>query len=166
MGRRVISFSLTPSDIDRAIREVQRFESDFLKKCDEVIRELKDLGVTTAITQITAYGAIDTGELVDSIKGYYNSETRTGIVYAGAGYAAFVEYGTGVVGESSPHPASVLLWKYDIHNHGVAGWVYVSDRDGKRHWTMGQPSRPFMYRTMEILARRAPDIAERIFQGL
>lgn len=72
-------------------------------------------------------------------------------VYTNCPYAAYVEFGTGVIGENSPHPdTSIAGWKYDINDHGEAGWIYF--KDGKRHWTNGMPARPFMFETAQYLS--------------
>lgn len=65
------------------------------------------------------------------------------LIMVGEEYGAFVEYGTGIVGSNNPHPHP---WAYDVNAHGDDGWIYKG-ADGKRHWTAGQPSRPFMYKT-------------------
>ena len=163
---RVIHIDLTPGGIDRAISELKRFQEDLKKALDDLMVALKDDGVAEAKMHILAFMAVDTGELLGSVEGAYDPQTHIAIIRAGADYAAFVEYGTGVVGQGSPHPAPVLLWKYDIHGHGEAGWEYVSPRDGKLHWTQGQPSRPFMYRTAERLRDKAPELAKRILSRL
>lgn len=75
-------------------------------------------------------------------------------------YAMYVEYGTGVVGQSSQHPkASEIGWVYDSKFHGHSGWWYPSREDDPnpykwvdpqgvlRAWTRGQPSSPMMYDT-------------------
>lgn len=82
-------------------------------------------------------------------------------------YAVFVEYGTGIVGDSFQHPkANEYGWIYDINSHGESGWYYpttesdpnpykwVSPQGGLYAWTRGMPSRPFMYQTW-LWARRS-----------
>ena len=100
-----------------------------------------------------------------SIRGFYDSDRNIGIVRADTTYAVFVEYGTGVVGASNPHPAPDN-WRYDVNSHGEKGWVYKSERDGKFHWTKGMPSRPFMYDTIRELERNLDSIASEVFSNL
>jgi len=164
---RIIRVDLTPDGIDQALTELRKFKFDFLKACNQMIEKLVIEGIGQAKMHIMAYGAMDTGELVNSVDGFFNPGTRKGIVYANAGYAAFVEYGTGVVGAGASHPdARKDGWAYDVNNHGEKGWVYHSDRDGNFHWTMGMPSRPFMYATAQRLRDKAPGFAEDLFRGL
>lgn len=67
--------------------------------------------------------------------------------------AIFVELGTGIKGNQSPHPdANSLGWSYR-----ESGWIYPTDADAsnpekwqskKGDWlgyTLGQPARPFAY---------------------
>lgn len=60
--------------------------------------------------------------------------------------AAFIEYGTGIVGSTNPHPE--FPWQYDVNDYGTDGWFYL-DKDGKVHWTMGTKAKPFMYDTVK-----------------
>ena len=66
----------------------------------------------------------------------------------GTDYAIYVEIKTGIVGKYESHPQPQIGWEYDVKNHGTQGWHYYDEsRDGKLSWTMGQPSRPFIYLT-------------------
>lgn len=75
-------------------------------------------------------------------------------IFMGSDYAVYVEYGTGIVGEMSPHPHP---WEYDINGHGEEGWVFKSD-DGNWYRTKGQMSHPFMYNTWLWASRSAVNI--------
>lgn len=155
---------LDTRSIRQAIREVQTFKRQLDEAMTDLIRLLLESGADMARIEVSAFNAIDTGALQASIgHGAYDPASRTGVIYAGAYYAFFVEYGTGIVGAASPHPepetasqgtVSPLFAKYDGYDsqgHGEAGWFYRSDVDGKRHWTQGMVSRPFMYNTMMYL---------------
>lgn len=157
-----ITFTLDSRSVGRSISDLQRYRAEFIRKCNELLARLTEEGVNTAKLQVAALGAIDTGELADSIEGYFSPSLRCGFVRAGAWYAIYVEYGTGVVGANAPHP-NPAGWAYDVNGHGENGWVYQSDRDGKFHWTKGQPSRPFMHNTMRELERTAENIAREVF---
>ena len=162
MSKKVISFSLDEKEIDRAIKEVKQFEKEFLRKCNLLVEKLTDYGVEVAKIQVASLGAFDTGELQNSIKGYYSPSTNVGIIEAGAYYAVYVEFGTGVVGSQSPHPKP-QGWQYDVNQHGDEGWVYYDDGSGKFRWTKGFKSRPFMYNTARQLEKECKKIAEEVF---
>lgn len=82
-------------------------------------------------------------------------------ITVGADYGIYVEYGTGIVGASNPHPHP---WAYDTHQtpeaHKNGGWFYKGD-DGRRHWTAGQPSKPFMYLTWLYGTRSAKQMMQK-----
>jgi len=158
-----IIFGLSTKEINRAIRELEQYKKELNRKTSLLIEALTDRGVEIAKAQIRELGAVYTGELEESITGYFNPTVQVGIIRAGAPYAIYVEFGTGVVGAGSPHPAPAG-WRYDVNNHGEAGWWYFNDRDQKWHWTKGIESRPFMYNTVQILERESVRIAKEVFR--
>ena len=158
-----IRFSLSEKDINRAIREVEQYKAELNVKISRLIEVLTDYGVEIAKVQVRQLGAWYTGELESSIEGYFSPSVGAGIIKAGAPYAVYVEFGTGVVGESKPHPKAGDFWEYDINEHGESGWVYYNNRDQKWHWTKGIESRPFMYNTVQILETECTRIAKEVF---
>ena len=164
MGKTTISFGLNEKDINRAIKELENYRKEFLRKCNELIRQLTDYGYEFAKMEVLRMGAFDTGNLADSIQGYFDPNVGIGFIRAECWYAVYVEFGTGVVGAGAAHPAAGAHgWNYDANHHGDSGWVYFSDRDGQFHWTKGQISNPFMYNTMRELQRKAVDMAKSVF---
>lgn len=162
MAKTVIRFSLNDKDINRAIKELKLFKEQFLEKCNRLIEALTDYGVEVAKIEVQQLDAIYTGELMNSIEGYYSPTYNVGIIKAGAYYAAYVEFGTGVVGSRSPHP-DPQGWQYDINNHGDEGWVYYDEHHGTFRWTKGFKSRPFMYNTARELEKQCGKIAREVF---
>ena len=163
---RTIDIDLSPSGINRAIRELKQFQSDLEECCNELVRVLVEDGMTVAKMNVMSMNAVYTGSLEDSIQGVFFPGERTGVIFADAPYALFVEYGTGIVGAGSPHPgAEGVEWDYDVNSHGEKGWVYYAEVDGNKRfrWTAGQPSRPFMFETMRWLEANAPNIAGKAF---
>lgn len=159
---KVIEFSLDPGSLERAAQEVKKYAMELDEKVEALIRKLAERGAMVAKVQLAALDAVYTGELLSSIEGIYNEKDHVGIVRAGAPYAIFVEYGTGVIGAGSPHPKPDG-WQYDANGHGDEGWVYLNERDGKYHWTRGYQSRPFMYNTARELERECVNIAKEVF---
>ena len=162
MAKTVIRFSLDEKDIGRAIKELKQFKTEFLEKCNRLIEALTDRGVEVAKLEVQQLDAVYTGELMNSIEGYYSPTYNVGIIKAGAYYAAYVEFGTGVVGSQSPHP-NPQGWQYDVNGHGDEGWVYYDDDSGQFRWTRGFKSRPFMYNTARQLEKECKKIAEEVF---
>lgn len=164
MARKTISFALNAASINRAVRELEDYRKEFIRKCNELIRQLTEYGYEFAKLEVLRLGAFDTGNLADSIQGYFDPDVGIGFIRAEAWYAVYVEFGTGVVGAGASHPnAGAHGWVYDMNHHGDKGWVYFSERDGMFHWTQGQPSSPFMYNTFRELQRKARDIAGQVF---
>lgn len=159
---KVIEFSLDPSSLERAAQEVKKYAMELDEKVEALIKKLAERGAMVAKVQLAALDAVYTGELLSSIEGVYSEKDNVGIVRAGAPYAIFVEYGTGVIGAGSPHPKPDG-WQYDANGHGDEGWVYLNERDGKYHWTRGYQSRPFMYNTARELERECVNMAKEVF---
>lgn len=76
-------------------------------------------------------------------------------------YSAFVEYGTGVVGEGTHEDPKT--YQYDINNHGENGWWFY-DEKGKAHWTKGMEAHRFMYRaTVDYITIGYKEIFKKLF---
>lgn len=159
---RKITLDLSTRDINRAIRDLKRYKRELNKKVSLLIETLTDYGVDVAKAQIRELGAWYTGELESSITGYFSPTVGAGVIKAGSPYAVFVEFGTGIVGQTSPHP-DPKDWQYDINKHGEDGWIYFNERDGRWHWTKGVESRPFMYNTARELEMECMRIAKEVF---
>jgi hypothetical protein len=130
-------------------------ESTQAKAVTGMFDELGPLVVDLAKQNLAAQGFITRypSELEASIQ-YERVSDDELIVSADAGFAAYVEFGTGIVGAGSPHPeASEKGVKYDRNKHGEKGWVYFKNDKFRR--TRGQTSKPFMYET----AQQIPDVA-------
>lgn len=162
MRKTVISCTLDTKDIQRAIKELKAYKKQFLDRCNQLVEALTDYGVEVAKVQISELDAYYTGELMNSIEGYFSPTTQVGIIKAGAYYAAYVEFGTGVVGSRSPHP-DPQGWQYDVNAHGDEGWVYYDDDSGNFRWTKGFKSRPFMYNTAREIEKNCAKIAKEVF---
>ena len=161
MGKRVIKFGLSVSEIDRAIKEIEKYEREFKKNIDLMLERLVESGVEIARNEVISLGAFDSGKLAGSISSVMYVENNRGLIITNCDYAAFVEFGTGVVGSNSPHPT--MPWDYDVNSHGEAGWVYYDEEQGRFRWTKGMPSRPFMYNTAKGLETKVVEIAREVF---
>lgn len=165
MAKKVFKADLSVSSIRNLQKQLQDYQKDLVKKCEEFVRRLAERGVEIAEMKITDYDAIYTGELLASINAEQGAVIQNGamwIVYTNCPWAKFVEFGTGIVGKNSPHPdTSIVGWKYDVNEHGEKGWFYF--RDGEWHWTKGLPSRPFMWETSLQLTQEIVKIAKEVF---
>lgn len=165
MSKKIFKTDLSVSGIKALQKQLQDYQKDLTKKCEEFVRRLAEKGVEIAKMKITDYDAIYTGELLASINSEQGAVIQNGakwIIYTNCPWAKFVEFGTGVVGERSPHPdTSIIGWKYDVNEHGEKGWFYF--RDGEWHWTKGMPSRPFMFETAMELRQEIVKVAKEVF---
>lgn len=177
-----IDFTLSERSIQNAIDEVLKLKNDLAEALSELARVLTSQGVEIAKMYVVQMNAVWTGLLSEAgIQWDYDGENHEGHIYSDLDYSVLVEYGTGFMGESSPHegisdpdwknPASVSIGgnsysDYDQNGHGKDGWWYPAPwgwwipKEGthageKMAWTNGMPSRPFMYRTFRDLQDEA-----------
>lgn len=159
---KTISFGLSVSELDRAIKEVKEYQRELNRKVDLLVQTLVARGVEVSKEFIQNMDAIYTGELLSSISGIYDATNHVGAIYTDCEWAKFVIFGTGVRGAEAPSPyAAQVGWKYDYGNHGEAGWYYF--RDGEWHWTNGFPSRDFLWDTMMVLKQELNATAKQVF---
>jgi len=171
-----ITFGLSKREVADAIKQIEQIKRELPVKVKELVRRLTEEGKVIAKLKVEQMNAEYTGLLKDQIDGYFSESAGIGLIHTGsAWYAAFVEFGTGVVGQGSPHPvAEANGWRYDVNDHGEAGWYYPTDdpnlirytaSDGKTFgWTKGMASRPFMYETAKDLESLCHKIAKEVFQ--
>ena len=170
---RTIQVQLDPRSIDRAIKELNLYQKDVEKKSKQLVQRLVDLGANVARVKIMEMGAFYSGELLSGVGGYFSPLLNCGWVKVTNDHAAFVEFGTGVVGLSNPHKNGEYLskasWAYATGRtifttkDGRTGWYYPTD-DGEYRFTEGMKSRPFMYETALELQRTFPKVAMEVFR--
>lgn len=154
--------TLSFGDINEAVRQIEEYEQKLKQNVDRFLTQLLKYGVDIAKTKIVELGAIDGGELLNSISYMLYREDNRGILFTDCPHACYVEFGTGIVGAKSPHPT--MPWEYDVNGHGEKGWYYYDTERGRIRFTKGMPSRPFMYETGAELERKAVDIAKEVFR--
>lgn len=158
--------NLSARSFRQLAKDIREYRKSLTDKCEEFAYRIAEEGVAIAQLKILGFDAVMTGELLDSMNleaGDIVSNGATYYIYTDCDWAAFVEFGTGIVGIENPHPETGLAnWKYDVNDHGDAGWWYFND--GEWHWTKGMPSRPFMYETgkelrdMSVILNIAKDV--------
>lgn len=177
--KRQITITLDPKSIDKAIKELEQYKAEIKAKTEMLVSKLVDKGVDIAKMSLLSYGAYQTGDLFNSIDGEV-AESKTGkligYVRVCADYVVYVEFGTGVVGDKSPHPdAQDLDYDYDVNDHGEDGWFYPYDNrrahkyrfnpatKREQPWTAGEPAKPFMYDTSLYLRDILISTAKEVF---
>lgn len=167
-----IEVRLDPKSIENAIKELQAYKKEVEQKARLLVQRLTDYGAEIARIKIVDMGAVYSGELLSGVGGYFSPLLNAGFVKVTSDHVAFVEFGTGVVGQQSPHTNGEYLskasWGYATGQKifttkdGKVGWIYPTD-DGGFRFTEGMKSRPFMYQTALELQREFPRMAKEVF---
>lgn len=142
------SIKLNDKSIRKALKDLREYQKKVEQAGPNITKRLTEQGVSLAQQNASYMNIYDSGELVNGIESSYDG--NRGYVFSTAKHSAFCEFGTGVVGQDSPHPDPANGWTYDVNEHGEEGWWYY-DRHGNRRWTKGMPSKPFMYDTARML---------------
>lgn len=158
--------------IKKAIKELRKYKQDVEAKTRLLVQRLTDYGAEIARVKIVGMGAYYSSELLSGVEGYYSPSLNAGFVRVTSDHVAFVEFGTGVVGQNNPHKNGEYLskaaWQYAsgakifTTKDGRVGWIYPTD-DGGFRFTEGMESRPFMYETALELERSFNRMAKEVF---
>lgn len=161
-----------PKSVEKAIKQLNTYKKEVETKTRELAQRLTDLGADIVRMKIVEMGAYYSGELLSGVEGYYSPALNTGFIRVTSDHVAFVEFGTGVVGQQNPHTNGEYLskasWGYATGSKifttkdGRVGWIYPTD-DGGFRFTEGMESRPFMYETALELERQYMQIAKEVF---
>lgn len=168
-----IKVNLNEADgIKNAINELKRYKRRVEENTRLLVQKLTDEGADIARIKIVNMGAYYSGELFSGVSGYYSPSLNAGAVKVASDHVAFVEFGTGIVGQNSPHKNGEYLskasWSYAsgtkifTTQDGRVGWIYPTD-DGGYRFTEGMPSRPFMYETAIELESKFKGLAKEVF---
>ena len=158
--------------IGKATKRLYAYKRRVQKKTSLLVQKLVDLGADVVRIKIVDMGAYYSGELLSGVQGYFSPTLNAGFVKVTSDHVAFVEFGTGVVGQNSPHTNGEYLskasWSYASGTRifttkdGRVGWIYPTD-DGGFRFTEGMKSRPFMYETALELERSFSRLAMEVF---
>lgn len=174
MARRVFKTDLSVKGIESLKKALQNYKNNTLQqKIEHLALALAENGVSFAQVNLATLDAIFTGELISSIHTKYGGSAKGIAVFfivADSEHAAFVEFGTGQLGQegSYPHPfPEGVQWNYNTGktifeiSPGQYGWFYP--KNGQWYFTQGMPSRPFMYETSMELYRTIARTAKGVF---
>ena len=121
MAKRVISFELSEQSINQAIKELEQYKKELLKKMERFIEELAIIGLKEASIRFTT--AIYDG--VNDVSVSLNGKGNTFIIKAKGKAVAFIEFGSGVTHNTSePYP--------NDRPTGIVGIGEFGDGKGKR----------------------------------
>ena len=172
MAKKVISFRLSEHDIDRAIRELEQYKQDIIRKTEllrkKIAEKLADearSGFAGAIVDDLLRGGVKTAEVEVTV----NPGDNISVIIAKGKDAVWVEFGAGVYHNgsagSSPHPKGSELG-LTIGGYGKGRgkrqvWGYR--KDGELKLTHGTPAVMPMYNAMKIVCDEIADIAREVF---
>ena len=170
---KVIKIGLNTKDLNRAIKEVEKYKQDFLRKVELFRKRLADelamdaqSGFNSAIIDDLTSGGGRKPEVTVSVK----SRGNIVVVLADGKDAIWCEFGAGVyhngsVG-TSPHPRGVELG-YTIGGYGKGygkgkAWGYYEN--GELKITRGSPASMPMYNAMKSVIAKADSIAREVWK--
>lgn len=172
MGKRVISFGLSSSDIDRAIKELADYKQDILKKTDllreKVAQRLADeaeKGFNGAVLDDLIKGGTKFAQVDVSV----DNRGSVTVVVANGEDAVWIEFGAGVYHNgspgSSPHPSGAelgfVIGGFGKGNGKKETWGYYEE--GELKLTRGTPATMPMSRAITTVCDELSEIAKEVF---
>lgn len=173
MGKKIIRFGLSVRDIDRAMRELEQYKQDIIRKTDLLrekvagrLEELSRDGFAGAVVDDLLKGGQRTAQVDVSI----NQRGNITLVIARGEDAVWVEFGAGVhyngSAGTSPHPkGSELGFTIGGYGKGMGKkdvWGFYED--GKLRLTHGAPAIMPMYNAVKTVCDEIAEIAREVFQ--
>lgn len=173
MGKKVIRCRLSPRDIDDAIKELEKYKREIIRRTDllrekvaEKLAELSKNGFAGAVVDDLVRGGRKTADVEVSV---VDRENVTLVIAQGED-AIWAEFGAGVhhngsVG-SSPHPkGSELGFTIGSYGKGMGKrdtWGFYED--GELHLTHGAPATMPMYNAVKTVCDEISVIAREVFR--
>ena len=172
--RKEITINLNEKgSLGKGLRQLAAYKKRVQNRTSLLVQKLTDYGAEIARIKIVNMGAYYSGELLSGVDGYFSPTLNAGFVRVASDHVAFVEFGTGVVGQNNSHQNGEYLskasWEYATGTKifttkdGKVGWIYPTD-DGGFRFTEGMKSRPFMYETALDLERSFGRMAMEVFR--
>lgn len=173
MGKKIIRFGLSVRDIDRAMRELEQYKQDIIRKTDllrekvaERLAELSRDGFAGAVVDDLLKGGQRTAQVDVSI----DQRSNITLVIARGEDAVWVEFGAGVhyngSAGTSPHPkGSELGFTIGGYGKGMGKkdvWGFYED--GKLRLTHGALATMPMYNAVKTVCDEIAEIAREVFQ--
>ena len=152
MRKTVIRVGLSSQDINSAIKELNRYKQDFLKREKRLLEGLAEIGLKEASVRFTTAmydGTNDVSVRLDT--------TNNGYAIVAEGKAvAFIEFGAGVYHNGSepypnPRPSGIVgIGEYGKGKGKQKAWGYM-DENNELVITRGNPAAmPMWYASEEI----------------
>ena len=172
MAKKIISFSLSTKEINRAIKELEQYKQELIRKEKLLLEKLSYVGVKEASIRFTTamYDGVN-DSAVDL------EQTATGYAVVARGTAvAFIEFGSGVYHNGSepypnPRPEGIVgIGEYGKGKGKRKAWFYQGEPGSNGEVqpsgvvkTRGNPAAMPMYYATEEMKRSILQIAKEVF---
>lgn len=159
-----IPLELSARSVAEAVRAVDGYAGSLAPKCRTLCKRLAEAGVEAAVADVRK----DTGELAAGIHVEEFGDSSY-LVVSDGDHAAFVEFGTGVVGRGTYPGELPAEWGYDerrtpsAHDEKDPTRWYYRDREGAVRSTRGQTANAYMAGASDQMRARALAIAREVF---
>ena len=164
MRKTVIKCKLDERDINRAIKELERYKQEFLKREKRLIEGLAEIGLREASVRFTTAmydGANDVSVRLDT--------SNNGYVIVAEGQAvAFIEFGAGVYHNTSepypnPRPNGIVgIGEYGQGKGKQKAWGYKNEND-ELVITRGNPAAMPMWYASEEIKNSVTKVVKEVF---
>lgn len=162
----IVKAGLSKASLSSAASQLRRYADSLGAKCDEACGRIAAIGAEEA----AATCPVGTGELKGGIAVERSAPGSYKVVSA-APHSAFVEFGTGVVGQGTypnPLPAGYGYnqgFTPSAHDPRDPDAWYYRDDDGVVHRTKGHAAQPYMAPAAERMRQAAAGVAREVFAG-
>ena len=164
MRKTVIKCKLDAQDINRAIKELERYKQEFLKKEKRLIEGLAEIGLREASVRFTTAmydGTNDVSVRLDTSNNGY-------VIVAEGRAVAFIEFGAGVYHNTSepypnPRPNGIVgIGEYGQGKGKRKAWGY-RDESGELVITRGNPAAMPMWYASEEIKNSVTKVVKEVF---
>lgn len=173
MRKKKITIGLSEQDIDRALREMAQYKTEFLQKVELLREKVADrlaVEAQSGFTGAVVDDLIKRGQKFADVKVSVDNRANLSVVVANGEDAVWVEFGAGVYHNgspgSSPHPNGAELGftigSFGKGNGKKEAWGYY-DEDGELKLTRGTPATMPMYRAVQTVCNDIQNIAREVF---
>lgn len=173
MGKKKITIGLSEQGIDRAIREMAQYKTEFLQKVELLREKVADrlaVEAQSGFTGAVVDDLIKRGQKFADVKVSVDNRANLSVVVANGEDAVWVEFGAGVYHNgspgSSPHPNGAELGftigSFDKGNGKKEAWGYY-DENNELKLTRGTPATMPMYRAVQTVCNDIQNIAREVF---
>jgi len=171
--KKKITIGLSEQDIDRALREMAQYKTEFLQKVELLREKVADrlaVEAQSGFTGAVVDDLIKRGQKFADVKVSVDNRANLSVVVANGEDAVWVEFGAGVYHNgspgSSPHPNGAemgfTIGSFDKGNGKKEAWGYY-DENNELKLTRGTPATMPMHRAVQTVCNDIQNIAREVF---